>query len=83
MRRKKSSADKVRITLDLSPEFYEQLENLEQRAGAESKSQVIRDALRLYSYIVDKYLEGTQFILRKETGQEENIVLLGTVPLAS
>ncbi len=82
VRKKKLSADKVRVTLDLSPEFYQQLENLEQRVGADSKAAVLRDALRLYSYIVDRHIEGDKFLVRNEKGQDENIVLLGAVSLA-
>jgi hypothetical protein len=48
MKGTQKTQDKARITLDLSPEFYVRLENLTASVGAESKAQVIREALRLY-----------------------------------
>lgn len=80
MRRHKPLTEKIRVTLDLSPEFYGHLEALEERTGAESKAQLLREALRLYSYVVDRSLEGVQFLSRKKTGEEENIVFLGAIP---
>jgi predicted DNA-binding protein len=80
VRRKKSLIEKIRVTLDLSPEFYSHLEMLEERTGAESKAQLIREALRLYSYVVDRSLDGAQFLTRKKTGEEESIVFLGAIP---
>ena len=38
----------IRLTLDVSEEFYARLESLTERVEAESKSSVIRDALRLW-----------------------------------
>jgi len=80
VRRHKPLTEKIRVTLDLSPEFYGHLEALEERTGAESKAQLLREALRLYSYVVDRSLEGVQFLSRKKTGEEENIVFLGAIP---
>lgn len=76
----KNPSGKVRITLDLSPEFYSRLEKLESRVGAESKAQVVREALRLYEYVVHRYVEGDEFLTRAKDGTEKTIVLLGSSP---
>jgi predicted DNA-binding protein len=76
----KNPSGKVRITLDLSPEFYNRLERLESRVGAESKAQVVREALRLYEYIASRYIEGDEFLTRAKDGTEKTIVLLGSAP---
>ena len=76
--RKKKPSEKTRITLDLSPEFYTRLESLEERVDAESKAQVIREALRLYEYMVERHLEGDKFVARTQAGEEETIVFLGS-----
>lgn len=78
MRRKKQPSEKTRITLDLSKEFYDRLEKLESDTGSDSKAQVIREALRLYEYIVHRHLEGDKFIARTQNGEEETIVFLGS-----
>ena len=44
MRRKKATDKKVRVTLDLSPPFYERLEQLERMVDAGTKANVIRQA---------------------------------------
>lgn len=80
MRREKKGSEKVRITLDLSPEFYNRLEKLERCVDAESKAQVIREALRLYEYVVHRYGEGDVFLTRTKDGVETPIVLLGASP---
>ena len=83
MDRSKKLSEKTRITLDLSPEFYDRLEKLEARVGAESKAQVLREALRLYEYIAYRYLEGGEFFTRSKEGDEKAIVILGVSPVPS
>ena len=73
--------DKVRISVDLSPEFYGRLTNLTASVGAESKAQVIREALRLHEYVVYRYLAGDEFLIRTKDGVEKTIVLLGSAPI--
>lgn len=75
---KEKSSKKIRVTLDLSQEFYKRLEKLEDKVEAESKAQVIREALRLYEYIIHRYIDGDEFFTRTKSGEEKNIILLGT-----
>lgn len=66
-----------RITLDLSQEFYDRLEELEELVEGESKAAVIRNALRLYEYIAQRTAEGDQFKAIHKDGTEERVVFLG------
>ncbi len=83
MRRKKETSKKVRVTLDLSPQFYERLEHLEELVDAGTRSNVIRQALQLYEYIAQKSLEGYSFKAVGKDGVEEKLVFLGTGPAAN
>ncbi len=83
MRRKKETSKKVRVTLDLSPQFYERLEHLEELVDAGTRSNVIRQALQLYEYIAQKSLEGYSFKAVGKDGEEEKLVFLGTGPAAN
>jgi hypothetical protein len=51
---------KTRISLDLSRVAFERLSNLETLVDADSKADVIRDALRLYEYLVRQSLRGSR-----------------------
>ena len=76
MRQKKTSADKIRLTLDLSPEFYKRLDELTNLVDAESKSQVIRDALKLYEFVMRQHDQGSKFFVRTSGGKEKDILLV-------
>jgi hypothetical protein len=64
---------KTRITLDLTPDFYKRLEDLEALVEAESKAGLIREALQLYEYIAQKVKEGYTFKMQK--GDEEKEII--------
>ena len=51
---------KTRISLDLSRVAFERLSNLETLVDADSKADLIRDALRLYEYLVKQSLKGSR-----------------------
>lgn len=68
--------EKRRITLDVTPEFYDRLEQLERYVQAYSKAEVIRDALQLYQYIARKQREGWQFQAKTDDGQTTTLVFL-------
>ncbi len=70
---------KTRITLDLTPEFYQRLENLETLVGSESKASLIREALQLYEYMAQQVKEGYTFKMQKD-GHEKEIVFFKLVP---
>ena len=57
-----SANAKIRVSLDLSIPLFERLEALED-ATDESKAGVIRQALQLYEYVVQRTIEGCSFNL--------------------
>ena len=80
MKRTPKTPDTVRITLDLSPEDAARLAHLTAAVGAASKAQVIREALRLYDYVVQRAHAGDALLARTTEGGETTIVLLGSAP---
>lgn len=77
-RKKRATADKVRVTLDMTRPFYERFEQLEQLVEAESKASLLRQALQLYDYVAKRSLEGWSFQAVPPTdGQPEKIVFFG------
>lgn len=62
---------KIRMTIDLTPEFYKRLEELEAAVGSGSKASLIRDALQLYEYVAKKSREGYSFSIRKGSDEKE------------
>jgi hypothetical protein len=71
MLKTKPSERKTRITLDLTPEFYKRLEELETLVGSESKASLIREALQLYEYVAQKAKEGYIFKILKGADEKE------------
>lgn len=73
----RASKKKVRLTVDLSPQFHERLEALESLVGADSKADLIRDALRLYEFVCRRVIqEGAKFRAVSKSGEVETLVLL-------
>jgi hypothetical protein len=81
-RNEETGTSKIRVSLDLSPSFFERLQALEDLTQ-ESKSGVIRQALQLYEYVVQKTTEGYSFKAVNPQGKEESLVFFGSfVPAA-
>lgn len=69
-------ADKIRVTMDVSPEFKQLLERL---AENESRSQtdVIRRAIALYQYALDAKVKGKQLaVLNQDDSVAAHLVNL-------
>jgi hypothetical protein len=77
--KRKEPEKKIRVTLDLTPQFNERLESLEILVAAGSKADVIRQALQLYEYIARRTVDGYTFRAVARNGREENLVFFGTV----
>jgi hypothetical protein len=75
-KRKSDKGGKIRLTLDVSPEFYSRLEKLEELVEAGSKAGVVRQALQLYEFVAKRMDQGYQFRAVGKGGEEETIVLL-------
>ncbi len=67
----------IRVTVDLTGLSNERLERLVDLVEANSKAEIIRDALRLYEWAVNKYAEGADFYAENADGVAERVVLLG------
>ena len=67
---------KIRITLDVTPDFYARLTALEERVDAPSKASVVRDALQLYDYISSRQATGWRFEATSPDGEKEHPVFL-------
>ena len=76
--RRASKREQVRVTLDLSPQLYSRLVSLEEEVDADSKAQILREALRLYEYLVKRSTEGVAFQAVLPDGEKESIVFLGS-----
>ena len=75
---KRNEDKSVRITVDLSSSSYNRLEQLELKTGAASKAEVIRQALQLYEFVVNKIKTGAEFQL-VEGDKTKSLVLLSAV----
>lgn len=70
--------DKVRITVDLTKPFYERLEQLESLVAANSKADVIRDALRMYEFICNRLITNDDKLqIVSKNGEKETLVVFG------
>ncbi len=77
----KNSEKKVRVTIDLTPQFNQRLEQLEALVdAASSKADIIRQALQLYEYVARRTVEGYTFRAVSRNGREENLVFFGAGP---
>lgn len=77
---RKTTNKKVRVTIDLSPQFYDRLEQLERLVDGGTKANVIRQALQVYEYLAHKTLDGCTFRAIDKDGREETLVILGAGP---
>ncbi len=80
----KETKDKpIRITVDLSPRFYERLERVEKLVGSTSKAEVVREALRLYEYLVTQASRGAEFqVVEAGSDRPKALVLFTDVDAA-
>jgi len=78
--KKRKSRETTRITLDLSKDFYNRLQQLEMLVDVSSKSEVIREALRLYEFMANKTAAGFTFRLVSPDKTEEKDLLFFDLP---
>ena len=62
-----------RVQMDLSPSSFERLVRLKDVVEANSYTEIMKDALRLYEYIVLCDLEGAKFIIKKKDGETAEV----------
>lgn len=63
----------TRITIDLTPEFYERLEQLEAKTYLGTKAAVVRHALAIYGCLAGVAENGGSVIIRTLEGEERYI----------
>lgn len=78
--KRSDSEKKVRVTIDLTPQFNQRLEQLEALVDANSKADIIRQALQLYEYVARRTVEGYTFRAVSRNGRETNLVFFGAGP---
>lgn len=81
--KKRSKDKKIRITLDLSPQFYERLAALQDLVESDSKASLIKQALQLYEYVAQKTAEGYTFEAIDPNGKEERLVFINPCNILS
>jgi hypothetical protein len=77
---------KIRLTLDVTPDFYERLGALERKTEAGSKANLIRTALQLYEYFVIRTVdEGKEIVVRTppEEDREKRVELFPLLGVAA
>ncbi len=65
------SKNRIRLSLDIAKNQHENLKDLVKNKGFTSISDLIREALRLYSYLIEKSNEGFSITLEKEDKREK------------
>ena len=59
----------TRVQLEMPPQAMARLQKLKDRSEAASYAEVIRNALRLYEALVDEHEKGSEFSLKRATGE--------------
>jgi hypothetical protein len=58
-------AERPRLQIDFTPEAFQHLSNMKERANVKSTAEVARNALRLYDWYLEKQREGYQILIAK------------------
>ena len=59
--------------MDLSPSSFERLNRLKEMVEAKTYTEVMKDALRLYEWIVQEESDGSDFLVKTKDGVLEKI----------
>ena len=68
-----SSEKKVRVQIDLAPQSYDRLKRLKEVTEASSYTDVLRDALRLYEYLIDVDQKGSRVLIADKKGNQSEV----------
>lgn len=69
--------NKKRITLDVTPEFYDRMETLQATMGEVTKAQMVCLSLQLLEYVAKQRADGVQFFERDSDGRLREVVFIG------
>ena len=59
----------TRVQLEMPPQAMERLQRLKEKTEAASYAEVIRNALRLFEALVDEHEKGSEFALKRPSGE--------------
>lgn len=76
MPKNSQNEDRIRLNLELHPEVKDQLDLLQKTTKASSLTEVIRRALALYHFVVDRNREGEILFVEKADGSKEKVIIL-------
>lgn len=62
-----------RVQMELSQSSFERLNRLKEASEAASYTEVMKDALRLYEYILEQDIAGSKFIIKSKDGNTSEI----------
>ena len=66
---------RIRLTLDLTPKQFEKLKDLEDETGT-TKAEIVRNALRLYTYVAERKLAGDSLRSIDKKGRATDVLLV-------
>lgn len=73
----------IRITIDLSSRLYDRLGKVEELVSASSKAEVVREALRVYEYLVTHAARGSEFrVIEKGSTQSKPLAVFTDIDAA-
>lgn len=75
MGKETTTEKRIRLTLDLTPKQFSKLQGLEEETGA-TKAEIVRNALRLYTYVAERALAGDSFRAVDKHGRTAEVVLV-------
>lgn len=65
---KKNASVRHRVQFDFTPASYKKLLEIRDRAGATSNAEVVRDALRVYNWVLDQQDKGMSIQVVSDDG---------------
>lgn len=85
MTRRKSTTEKSRFTLWLPADSTAELARLQELLGKASIAEVVRDAIDVYSRLLEARKQGVELYYKRADSEEEGVVwvLPGPVPKSS
>jgi hypothetical protein len=72
--------EKKRLQLDFSESAYKELEELQERVNAPTKSEVIRNALGVLRWVADEVAQAHRILVEKPEGMREVVFHFLTRP---
>jgi len=65
-----------RVQIDFSAEAYERLLRIRQKSGAQTNTEIVRNALRLYDWFLDQKATGSKVALLDQKGVMREIEII-------